>query len=65
MAEASKARVHQLVSECFVKAAHVILASRIIHSSRTLTRQGPKYWVSVLEVAAAHILFKGLALLLL
>ena len=45
MAEAAKTRIQQIVAECFVKAAHVILSSRIYHSSRTLSKQGPKCWV--------------------
>lgn len=45
MADASKIRMQQIVSECFVKSAHIILTSRIYHSSRTLSMKGPKCWV--------------------
>lgn len=45
MSEANRARVQQIVAECFVKAAHIILGSRIYQSSRILSKQGPKCWV--------------------
>ena len=45
MADASRARMQQIASECLVKSAHVILTSRIYHSSRTLSMKGPKCWV--------------------
>ena len=45
MADASRARMQQIASECFVKSAHIILTSRIYHSSRTLSMKGPKCWV--------------------
>lgn len=45
MAEAGKPRVDQIVGECFVKAAHIILGARICHSAPTASKQGPKCWV--------------------
>ena len=45
MADASKARMQQIVAECIVKSAHIILTARIYHSSRTLSMKGPKCWV--------------------
>jgi hypothetical protein len=45
MADASKARMQQIVAECILKSAHIILTARIYHSSRTLSMKGPKCWV--------------------
>lgn len=42
-------RVNQIVGECFVKAAHIILGARICQSSRAAPRQGPKCWVCTLR----------------
>ncbi|KAK9839293.1 hypothetical protein WJX81_005985 [Elliptochloris bilobata] len=47
MVEAGKARVDQIVGECFAKAAHIILGARICQSSRTASRQGPKCWFNL------------------
>ncbi|CAL8463986.1 g3521 [Coccomyxa elongata] len=47
MSEANRGRVQQIVAECFVKAAHVILSSRIYNSSRTVSKQGPKCWFNL------------------
>ena len=45
MAEAGKPRVDQIVGECFVKIAHIILSARICQPTRTAPKQGPKCWV--------------------
>ena len=48
-------RVNQIVGECFVKVAHIILGARICESSRTAPRQGPKCWVCTLRCAPPHL----------
>ena len=41
----NRVKVEQIIGECFVKAAHVILGARTIHSTRRPARPTPKSWV--------------------